>query len=251
MLRDRRFDAAALPETVQGIIAARLDALAAGEKVLVQDAAVVGKVFWSGRSPRRRHAPRPVEERLHALERKEFVRRERRSSVAGEDEYAFRHCWCATWPTARSRGRARRQAPLAAEWIESLARTGPRTGRRCSRTTTCSALELARAAGERTAASRSGRALALRDAGERALALNALPSAARFYASALELWPEDDPEWPDLVLRQAQVDLGVRQGGEQPLCRGRWSAWSPTGDLGRAADAEVLLAESDWFAGPE
>jgi len=48
MLRDGRFTGERLPETVQGIIAARLDALPPQEKLLVQDAAVVGKVFWSG-----------------------------------------------------------------------------------------------------------------------------------------------------------------------------------------------------------
>ena len=37
-----------LPETVHGIIAARLDGLPPGEKALLQDAAVVGKVFWLG-----------------------------------------------------------------------------------------------------------------------------------------------------------------------------------------------------------
>ena len=37
-----------LPETLHGIIAARLDALADVEKRLLQDAAVVGKVFWVG-----------------------------------------------------------------------------------------------------------------------------------------------------------------------------------------------------------
>ena len=40
-----------LPETLQGLIAARLDLLDPGEKGLLQDAAVVGKVFWLGRSP--------------------------------------------------------------------------------------------------------------------------------------------------------------------------------------------------------
>ena len=39
----------ALPETVQGIIAARLDALPTEEKRLLQSAAVIGKVFWLGR----------------------------------------------------------------------------------------------------------------------------------------------------------------------------------------------------------
>ncbi|HEY6113122.1 MAG TPA: adenylate/guanylate cyclase domain-containing protein, partial [Gaiellaceae bacterium] len=43
-----------LPETLQGIIAARLDGLPKPEKGLLQDAAVVGKVFWAssiGRGP--------------------------------------------------------------------------------------------------------------------------------------------------------------------------------------------------------
>src|SRR2546423_11924505 len=78
-----------LPENVQGIIAARLDALPPDEKAVLQDAAVLGKVFWpgallaiGGQGP---------ESLLHSLERKEFVRRERRSSVGGEGEHAFRH----------------------------------------------------------------------------------------------------------------------------------------------------------------
>ncbi len=37
-----------LPETVQGIVAARLDALTPEEKQALQDAAIVGKVFWLG-----------------------------------------------------------------------------------------------------------------------------------------------------------------------------------------------------------
>ena len=37
-----------LPVTLQGIIAARLDALSTQEKTLLQDASVVGKVFWTG-----------------------------------------------------------------------------------------------------------------------------------------------------------------------------------------------------------
>ena len=50
-----------LPETLQGIIAARLDGLPEAEKGLLQDAAVVGKVFWAGaigRDPRSSRRPR-------------------------------------------------------------------------------------------------------------------------------------------------------------------------------------------------
>ena len=37
-----------LPDTVQGLIAARLDTLPPDRKALLQDAAVIGKVFWAG-----------------------------------------------------------------------------------------------------------------------------------------------------------------------------------------------------------
>ena len=77
-------DALPLPETVQGIIAARLDALHADEKELLQAAAVLGKVGWLGALAALSGAePGAVERRLHVLERRELVRRERRSQVAG------------------------------------------------------------------------------------------------------------------------------------------------------------------------
>ena len=102
-----------LPETVQGIIAARLDTLAAEEKALLQGAAVVGKVFWVGSLTAVSGRPRDeVEEGLLRLERKEFVRRERRSSVAGETAFVFRHVLVRDVAYAQiPRGRPRRDAP--------------------------------------------------------------------------------------------------------------------------------------------
>ena len=74
-----------LPETVQGLIAARIDGLAPDEKALLQNASVIGKVFWPG-------ALEGADDHLlRALERKEFTRRDRRSSIAGETQYAFLH----------------------------------------------------------------------------------------------------------------------------------------------------------------
>ena len=104
---------------MQGLIAARVDSLPAEEKALLQDAAVMGKVFWSGALS----VDGAVLERLHALERKEFIRRERRSSVTGQEEFAFRH--------ALVRDVAYGQIPRAdravkhvgaAGWIEGLGR---------------------------------------------------------------------------------------------------------------------------------
>src|SRR6185436_20885928 len=79
------------------------------------------------------------------------------------------------------------------------------------------ALEFARASGQDTAQVEERARFAFRDAGERALALSSLPTAVQFFAKALELWPEDDREWPHLALRHARVDLSVRQHCNQPL----------------------------------
>ncbi len=121
-----------LPETVQGIVAARLDTLPREEKELLQDAAVIGKVFWLGALGAERLT---LEERLHALERKEFVSRNRRSSVAGESEYAFRHALVHELAYDQIPRAERADKHFAsAEWIESLGRTEDHA--RCSPTTT-------------------------------------------------------------------------------------------------------------------
>jgi predicted ATPase len=60
-----------LPESLQGIIAARLDALAPEEKAVLQDAAVIGKVGWLGALAALADTqPLRLQERLHTLERK-------------------------------------------------------------------------------------------------------------------------------------------------------------------------------------
>ena len=86
----RRLDE--LPDSVQRIIAARLDGLTVEEKRLLQDASVMGDVFWlgaleaiSGRSAWE------AEELLHALERKEFVHRVDLAIVGDRAAYVFRH----------------------------------------------------------------------------------------------------------------------------------------------------------------
>src|SRR5256714_2470517 len=76
-----------LPENLQGIIAARLDGLPPAEKQLLQDASVLGKIFWLGALDSADE--RVTQPRLHQLERKGFVRRERRASAAAQNQDAF------------------------------------------------------------------------------------------------------------------------------------------------------------------
>jgi class 3 adenylate cyclase/tetratricopeptide (TPR) repeat protein len=233
-----------LPESVQGIVAARLDALTEDEKVLLQDAAVVGKVFWLGAATEIAGVPRPTAQQLlHGLERKEFVRRERRSSVADETEYAFRHLLVRDVAYAQiPRARRAEKHRLAAGWVEALGRTEDHAEMVAHHYLT--ALELARAAGAETAELAERARLALRDSGDRASRLGAYPAAKRSYGAALDLWPADDPDRPALLLKYGRILMHTEVGGrtEDVFTEARDSLLG-SGDVGAAAEAEILLGE--------
>jgi class 3 adenylate cyclase/tetratricopeptide (TPR) repeat protein len=81
-----------VPETVQALMAARLDTLRPGLKSLLHDAAVVGRVFWGGAAAAVGGRERDeVRRDLNELVRREFVRPIRVSSMEGEDEFSFWH----------------------------------------------------------------------------------------------------------------------------------------------------------------
>jgi class 3 adenylate cyclase/tetratricopeptide (TPR) repeat protein len=111
------------PDSLHSLIAARLDALTPERKSLLQDAAVVGKVFWSGAlvDIGDRDA-RSVEVALHELAHQELVRPARESSMEGEREHGFWHvlvrdvCYAQIPRSARA-SRHRR----VAAWIEQKA----------------------------------------------------------------------------------------------------------------------------------
>lgn len=181
-----------LPESIQGIIGARLDLLAPPEKRLLQDAAVIGKVFWPGTvaalgGPATRGE---LEGYLHGLERKQFICRERASSVAGETQYAFTHVLLRDVAYGQIPRVARAGKHVeAAGWIESLGR--PEDHAEMLAHHYLSALDLDRAANQDTADLAPRARPALQRAGDRAFALNALTAAAGYYRAALTLWPQD------------------------------------------------------------
>jgi class 3 adenylate cyclase/tetratricopeptide (TPR) repeat protein len=231
-----------VPASIQGIIAARLDSLPAGEKAVVQDAAVFGRTFWVGAVAHLGGtATRSVEQHLRSLERKDFVRRERRSTVEGETEYAFRHLLVRDVAYGRiPRTRRADKHRLAAEWVEALGR--PEAHAETYAHHYSRALELARASGKdtRSIALRTREALA--EAGDRASALKSYAAAARFYAAALELWPRDDPAWALLRFRHGKALFFSEESGSDVLTEAR-DALLAAGDRGGAAEAEVMLGK--------
>jgi len=81
-----------LPRSVQGLIAARLDGLPDDEKAILQDAAVIGRVFWVGAVAELAGRPVPeVRDALGRLRVKEIVVPHEPSSFSDEHEFAFRH----------------------------------------------------------------------------------------------------------------------------------------------------------------
>jgi hypothetical protein len=239
-----------MPESVHGIIAARLDGLPRAEKELLHDAAVHGKVFWAGALEAMSGAAAgALDESLRALERKEFVRRQRRSSVAGETELAFRHALLrevayGQLPRVQRADKHR----LAAEWHESHSHDRDDLvellADHYSR-----ALELARAAGRETADLEARARATLRDAGVRAATLNAFAAALRYLDRALALWPAEDAERPHLLALRARAlhFLGAEIAAEA-LTEAR-DALVSAEDPEAAAELEPLIADLWWGRG--
>jgi predicted ATPase/class 3 adenylate cyclase len=239
-----------LPESIQAIIAARLDALPAAEKTLLQDAAVIGRGFWAGALVALGGLPRwQVEERLLALERKGFVRRERRSSVERETQYAFWHVLIRDVAYGQiPRGRRAEKHRLAAEWIEALNVERAEDRAEMLAHHYLSALEFARSSGQEPGNLVAGARAALREAGDRAASLSAFPAAVRFYGAALEHSPADDPERPQLLLRLGEARFHAEAAGDEVLEEAR-KALLARGDRESAAEAIVLLGELLWMHG--
>ena len=124
-----------LPDSVQGLISARLDLLTRAEKELLQDAAVVGKVFWPGALTANRDAVCALDDAIRGLERKEFVRRDRRSSVEESFNTRSGTSWCGTSHAARSPCDARREARASGR-VDRARMCAVKTRRNSLRTTT-------------------------------------------------------------------------------------------------------------------
>ncbi len=222
LLADRgpKADGVEVPESVQALIAARLDTLPPERKSLLQDASVLGKVFWAGAlASMGDRDPGAVEEALHELARTELVRPARSSSMEDEHEYGFWHvlvrdvCYGQIPRAARA---ARHRA--AAAWLEEKAGDRVEDLADVLAHHYQAAVELNRAAGigedETELNARAVHYLAL--AGGRALSLD-VDQAERQLAHAIELCPADDPDQAFLLERWAQA---VQQQGRLQEARG-------------------------------
>jgi class 3 adenylate cyclase/tetratricopeptide (TPR) repeat protein len=197
-----------VPETVQAVLASRLDRLDAMERAVLQRAAVIGQVFWWGPvadlSPPEEAVA--VAARLQGLVRKGLLRPDRRTFV-GEDAFRFGHILIrdAAYESMSKRLRGDLHERFAT-WIEA------RGGERIDLDEILGYhLEQAHAyrvglgpAGEREAVLAGRAAERLARAGHRALGRGDVHAAGNLLGRATALLPADHPHRLELV-----PDLGL------------------------------------------
>ncbi len=116
-----------IPDSVQGVLAARLDLLSPTEKRVLQHAAVAGRTFWKGALAdlAQEISPEALNMALESLIRKDFIAENEQPTgilIERDVQYTFNHVLVrdvayAGVPRAR---RAREHARMA-EWLERMA----------------------------------------------------------------------------------------------------------------------------------
>lgn len=114
-----------VPSTLKGILQARLDSLPPAEKLVVQHAAVIGKTFWDGILrilTTDELESQKIYSRLDSLRERGLIYHRERSSIAGNQEYQFKHAlFCdEAYETVLIRHR-RKYHKQVAKWIEDNA----------------------------------------------------------------------------------------------------------------------------------
>ena len=248
-----------LPETIQAAIAARLDTLTPTGKSLIHDAAVIGKVFWSGAVASMGGIDDGVANfGFHELARKELVRRSRMSTVDGQVEYAFWHALIRDVAYGQiPRAVRARKHELAADWIKAVAgeRVGDVSELLAYHYEQALALSTASGHGIDLSALQAQALEALKLAGDRAMSLDTRKAFA-LYRRALELAPHGTQERGRLLV-QLVLSGGVSFGGAgqveprdvERLLTEAAEVFRSLGDQLGLGEALTLLSRQLWLRG--
>ncbi len=201
----RRLAEARVPATLTGVLQARLDGLPPPERETLQQASVVGRVFWGSvvenlRNPDVGYGelPAATRERLGALRGKELIFRRAASAFAETQEYIFKHAMLhdVAYESVLKRLRRAYHAQVAARLIELA---GERVGEYAGRIG-----EHYEQAGEwAQAAEWYGQA------GKQAQDTYAPEAAIGYYQKALQFWQEAADPQALQIARQLEVYDGL------------------------------------------
>jgi len=236
-----------VPISLRALVSARLDGLSLEERSTIQDAAVIGRVFWTGALEAVSGVePGRLDPVLDQLVRREVIRHVRPSSVRGEDEFAFWHRLVrdvAYGQIPRDRRAAKHRT--VASWIEQMA-----AGRLDDRVELLAfhlgtALDVERARGGVVDAELVASAITctLRSA-DRAFEFD-MRRAYTLYQRALSIMPPGHPDVPRALrgAGSAAAAIGRPDDGEELLLRAIDALDQLGDDVGRA-DAMVALSRA-------
>ncbi len=243
-----------VPTSIRLLIGARLDTLPSTEKTVLQDAAVVGKVFWAGAVEAVSGLPHDVVARaLDESVKREFIRPVRVSSFSGQAEFAFNHALVqeVAYGQIPRAGRANRHIAVA-RWLRAAA--GDRVldvaemlGHHYGE-----ALAYVRATDpvRNVAGLEAATGLALMMAGDRGKRIDP-KRAVTFYHRAREDLPSDDPERRRALLEAAEAaeDAG-RLAESEELFDAAIAEYRAVGDTLGLGEALARRARSVQRMGP-
>ena len=177
-----------VPDTLQALIAARIDHLEPAAKTLLQRGAVVGRVFWRGALEHLSPDVTEHEALLEDLLQREFLLREPRSSISGEVAYRFKHALIreVAYTGMAKLARAQYHARFA-EWLQE--RTGEELVEIRAYHLDQAVEFLTELEGAPPEELAQETAAALVKAAKRAIAREAFPNARKLGLRALELRP--------------------------------------------------------------
>ena len=216
-LRLRADQEVPLPDTVQAVLAARLDTLPVGQKALLCDAAVFGESFWGGGLIAL--GDRTLDEvsvGLAALVERQLIRPVVSTALDGESEHIFWHALTSEVAYAQLPKRVRaRKHSLAADWLEAKAGERVQEFAQVLAHHTVTSMELSLSLGDTDAAAElrgpAARNLAL--AGDHAMRLDVV-AAERFYARASDLASDEDSARARVVVKWADALHACMRDGE-------------------------------------
>ena len=221
-----------VPSTLSEVLQARLDSLTIPERLTIQRAAVVGRIFWDqailNSSP---DVPDyEILEALQTLRRKELIYERRPAVFSGTREYTFKHSLFqeVTYETLLKRQRTGLHM-LVARWLDQA--SGERRGE-----------YLAQIGEHYEKGGDFNRAAEIfSQAAERALSLSALAEARGFFEHAISLLEHPDQPVRDIIEMQIGLADACLQLGEHLQARQHAET---AASLASDMQIDILVAEA-------
>ena len=230
-----------IPDTVQALIAARIDLLPNAEKRLLQRAAVIGRVFWRG-ALERLAAGEDLEGLLCVLLERDLIAPEERSTIPGDRAYQFKHVLTRDVAYgAMTKAERAENHQLFAEWIGERAPDELVEIRAHHLDRAAALVEELDGTVPRELAHEA--AAVIHEAGERTMRRESFESACRLFHRAFELEPTLDRRFLAANAARSLGEVGV-VAGQMEQVRSEAHALGDTRLEGRAlvALAEVAMA---------